>query len=179
MDVERVELHGVVREGYQILLRADAALLLPRAYERISAYYRALGQACMDWVLEVHGARVRQDFLSLEEVRDKARFCMHRYRFSMNCVWEREDHAAFLCETLLSGDGVDSEWRARRTAQVWNLKGEQILPLGEVRRLLSVPKRARPPFSPDGLYPRGGELVFYKNPTRRGAGGEWCLALET
>ncbi len=173
MDMERVELHGAVREGYQILLRADATLLLPQAYERIATYYRALGQACMDWILDVYGECVRGRFLALEDVRDMARFGTCRYRFSMKCTWETDAYAAFLCETELIGDGVEDALRKRRAAQVWSLEGEQILPVAEVRRLLGVPKRVHPPFSPDGVCLRDGALIFYKNPTARSTEEEW------
>ncbi len=174
MDTERVELHDAVREGYQLLLRADAVLALPRAHEQIAAYYRALAQKCMEWICGVYGERVRQEFLALADVRDKARFRTRQYRFSMQCVWEREALVAFLCESTLAGDGVDATLARRRTAQLWRIDEEQILPREQIEGLFLEGKRkARPPFSPDGMYPCGVELIFFKNPTKKTPGAEW------
>ena len=45
MDICVENRHGAVREGYQILLRADALLRLPPDAERIAEYYRSTARA--------------------------------------------------------------------------------------------------------------------------------------
>ena len=44
MKMERCERHGTVREGYQILLRADAELLLPEDKPLMRAFYEHMGE---------------------------------------------------------------------------------------------------------------------------------------
>ncbi|MBQ9784586.1 MAG: hypothetical protein IJW29_03700 [Clostridia bacterium] len=179
MDTERMELHGTVREGYQILLRADATAELPRAYEPIAAYYRTLAQTCMDWITDVYGERVRERFSALEDVRERARFGTLRYRFVMKNTWESDTHASFLCETCLLGDGVEEALSRRRTAQLWLLDEARILPTEQVVRLFFDGHRPpRPPFVPDGVYPADGALIFFRNPTHGQGGTEWRAACE-
>ena len=178
MEWERAELHASVREGYQILLRADAALCLPIGQERIAAYYRSLAEKSISWICDVFGESLRKRFLALDDVRDMSRFGTRRYRFSMECVWERAPYVAFLCEGRLDGEADARACTRRRSAALWRTDTEQILPPRQVEELLlSDCKEKRPPFSPDGVYPRGKEVIFFQNPTWEREGAEWKIPM--
>ena len=178
MEWERVQMHASVREGYQVLLRADAELFVPLACEKIAAYYRALAEKSLAWICEVYGEDLRKQFLAVEDVRERARFGTRRYSFSMQCVWENGAHAAFLCEGILSGENEAAERTRRRSAAVWNLENEQLLPRGQVEKmLLAKGEKKRPPFACDGMYPCNEALIYFKNPTREGEGAEWQIPL--
>ena len=49
MNVIKEELHATVREGYQILMRADAELYLPEEKPRMLEFYKRMAQTCMRW----------------------------------------------------------------------------------------------------------------------------------
>ncbi len=162
MRMEEREERAVVREGYQILLRAEAKLCLSQDYEQISAYYQALAEKCMTWATDVHGELLRRAFTALADTREKARFSMRRYAFVMTLAWEDGELAAILCESYLSGEGKRCY---HRLSHVWNLQEQTILPLTQIEnRFLLGKRRERLPFRPDGIYPKDGELVYFRNP---------------
>ncbi len=165
MQVTQEEHRAAVREGYQILLRAKANLILPREKEGIAAYYSALADKCMKWASEVYGERLRQTFLAIEDTRERARFRMREYRFSMRYVWESEHLVAILCESYLLGQETEPSASYHRLSHVWNLAEETILP---ARQILSQFGFSRFPrelaFRPDGIYPENDSLVFFQNP---------------
>lgn len=166
MNLEKKELHGVVREGYQILLRADAELLLPTEQKKMRDFYLRLGESCMSWILEVHGGRLRKAFSELETVRERSRFHTGRYWLRMRIPWESSPLVAILCESDLTGELVPARGGYYRIAQVWNTEEETILPREQVTGLLrSRISRRMLPFQPDGIYPEGEELVLFRNAT--------------
>ena len=163
MDICVENRHGAVREGYQILLRADAVLRLPPDAERIAEYYRSTALACLRWAEQAEGERLRRAYLALESNRERARFRPSDYRLECGPVWEGNGHAAWVCRSELRGAGGAPFVRC--TAQVWNLTEQTLLPPAQVLRLFRPAgrRRWRPPFRPDGVYPLGGELVFFRN----------------
>ncbi len=162
METEALQLQESVREGYQILLRADARMPLPIAYPKIAAYYRTLAQKCMAWAIDVQGELLRRTFSELESVREKSRFRMRLYSLEMTVPWEDGTHAAILCESRFTGDERDGY---HRLSHVWDLREETVLPLSQVENLFLVGRRREKlPFSPDGIYPEGDELIYFKNP---------------
>ena len=165
MQVTREERRAAVREGYQILLRAKADLMLPCEKEGIAAYYSALADKCMEWATEVHGEQLRKGFLSMEDTRERARYGMQEYRLEMRCVWESDALAAILCESYLSGYPTRGEKSYHRLSHVWNLEEETILPARQIMAefgFCRMPKEVA--FRPDGVYPEGDFLKFFKNP---------------
>ena len=155
-----------VREGYQVLLRAEADILLPDGKDVIGNYYRLLVEKCMSWATDVHGERIRQEFLSLEDLHDRALWRAQKYRFLMRIPWQSEHHIAILCESYLLGQGQDVQNSYHRLSHVWNLDEESILPISQILELFGCGIKMRElPFTPDGVYPEGSELIFYKNPT--------------
>jgi len=155
-----------VREGYQVLLRAEAELVLPEGKDVIGNYYRLLSEKCMSWATEVHGERVRSDFLSLEDLHDRALWRAQKYRFLMRIPWQSEHHIAILCESYLLGQRQDTPNSYHRLSHIWNLDEESILPIPQILELFGCGIKLRElPFVPDGVYPEGEELIFYKNPT--------------
>ena len=166
MKLEKKELHGVVREGYQVLLRADAELLLPTEQKKMRDFYLRLGESCMSWMLEVHGGRLRKAFSELETVRERSRFHAGRYWLRMRIPWESSPLVAILCESDLTGELVPARGGYYRIAQVWNTEEETILPREQITGLLySRISRRMLPFQPDGIYPEGEELVMFRNAT--------------
>lgn len=155
-----------VREGYQVLLRAEAELILPEGKDVIGNYYRLLADKCMSWATEVYGERVRSDFLSLEDLHDRALWRAQKYRFLMRIPWMSEHYIAILCESYLLGQQKDVSNSYHRLSHVWNLEEESILPVLQILDLFGCGIKLRDlPFTPDGVYPDGEELIFYKNPT--------------
>lgn len=168
MDTERKSLHATVREGYQILLRADADYLLPVGRENIRAFYESLVDTCLKWVLEVHGEGLRREFLALESVREKSQFRTQRYRLLIGKPYSDDTHTAFLCESWLTGQWKSPQEGYRRSAQVWNAEEETLLPAGEILSRFGMRlKTGMLPFRPHGIYPEGDEMVFFRNASDR------------
>ena len=167
MNTTTEQLRATVREGYQVLLRAEAELVLPEGKEVMSKYYRLLANKCMSWATEVYGERIRSDFLSLEDLHDRALWRAQKYRFSMRIPWQNEHYVAILCESYLLGQRSEKQNSYHRLSHVWNIEEESILPIGQILGLFGCGIRLRElPFAPDGVYPEGEELIFYKNPTK-------------
>ena len=157
---------ATVCEGYQVLLRAEAEIVLPEGKNVIGNYYRLLADKCMSWASEVYGERIREQFLSVEDLQDRALWRAQKYRFLMRIPWKNEHHMAILCESYLLGQSKESPNSYHRLAHIWNLEEENILPIGQVLELFAGGIKLRDlPFVPDGIYPEDSELIFYKNPT--------------
>ena len=85
----------------------------------------------------------------------------------MRIPWQGEHHIAILCESYLLGQKQTMQNSYHRLSHVWNLKEESILPTGQILDLFGCGIKLRElPFVPDGVYPDGEELIFYKNPTQ-------------
>lgn len=166
MNTTAEQLRATVREGYQVLLRAEASIVLPEGKDVISKYYRLLADKCMSWATDVYGERIRQSFLSLEDLHDRALWKAQKYRFLMRIPWYNEHYIAILCESYLLGQKNDTQNSYHRLSHVWNLNEESILPISQILQLFECDVRMKElPFVPDGVYPEDGELIFYKNPT--------------
>lgn len=166
MNTTTEKLTATVREGYQVLLRAEAELVLPEGKDVIGNYYRLLSDKCMTWATEVYGERIRRDFLSLEDLHDRALWRAQKYRFLMRIPWQNEHHAAILCESYLLGQRGSVENSYHRLSHVWNLEEQNILPVAQILNLFGCGIKLKDlPFVPQGVYPEGEELIFYKNPT--------------
>lgn len=166
MKLERCERHGTVREGYQILLRADAELLLPEDKPLMRAFYEHMGETCMIWAQTVHGEALRREFLTLEGIREKSQFGTQHYRFRMRCAWEEDGYVAMLCETELSGQWREPQKSYHRISHVWNTEEENALPFPQILERFGVQvSKSKLPFTPDGIYPEGDQMVFFRNVT--------------
>ena len=164
MNTEKSERHATVREGYQILLRADAEVLEPLDKPKIRCFYRNMAQGCMRWIQEVYGESLRNDFLSLENIRERSQFRTHRYRMKMQVVWEEDGYAAIVCESWLKGNWSEPQRGYHRISHVWNLAEETLLPFSEILCRFDMRlKKDMLPFCPDGIYPDGNEMVFFRN----------------
>jgi len=166
MELEKRILRGSTVEGYRILLRAEAELLLPREYGRIGGFYLSLAEKCISWVTEVSGERLRARYAELPTTLEKARFRTCSYRFRMRWIEADARHSVILCESDLNG--MEESASYRRLAHVWYLPEETILPHSQILRLYAPQKPIRAiGFRPDGIYPEDGALVFFKNATPR------------
>ena len=163
MQMEAQPERRTVREGYQVLLRAEAELLLPsESHAKMRAYYRELAERCLTWATDVEGERLRNSFLSLEQPAQRSRFRTTYYRFWISVPWMEGEHLAVVCSSHLGDD-------LRRSAQIWNLTEETLLPLRQVEQLFADVLREQPrPFRPHGIYPERGALVLFRNPTAGG-----------
>ncbi len=170
MISELKKMNASVREGYQILLRAEAELQIPTQWETIGTYYLTLAEKCMAWITEVHGERLRRAFSELDDVHEKSLFYTQKYRFWMRCVWQSDTHVAILCESCLWGRKKDPDNGYYRVSHVWNTVEQTLLPPGQVWQTFCKGIKQRDlPFVPDGVYPMGEELIFYKNATQNTA----------
>jgi hypothetical protein len=153
--------HAAVREGYQLLLRADSQLLLPMEKARICEFYRRMSDACLKWATAAEGERIRSAYLSMESNRERAHLRLAVYQLSCKPVFERGAYVAWVCESVMRGEGKET---VRRMAQVWNVEEETMLPMRQILELFRVKRSCkRPAFRPDGVYPMGEDLVFFKN----------------
>ena len=166
MNVTKKELHATVREGYQILMRAEAELYLPADYMRICEFYERMADTCMRWAEDIHGAALRHEFLQMESIREKSQYRMQTYRLRIHCPWEEGIHAVFLCESELLGQWREPQKSYHRISHVWNLEEELILPQSQILRDFGLRiTRSMLPFRPDGIYPCGSKMVFFRNVT--------------
>ncbi|MBQ7346795.1 MAG: hypothetical protein IJW55_02465 [Clostridia bacterium] len=166
MKIEKIEKHGTVREGYQILLRADAELLLPEEKPLMREFYLHLAQTCMTWAQSVYGESLRKEFLALESVREKSQFRAQHYHLKMRIPWEEGIHAAILCESKLTGQWKEPQKSYHRISHVWNTEEETLLPFSEILKTFGIKlSQGKLPFRPDGIYPEGEQMVFFRNVT--------------
>lgn len=166
MNTITEQIKATVCEGYQVLLRAEAELVLPEGKEFIGNYYRLLSDKCMHWATEVLGERIRREFLKTEDLHDRALWRAQKYRFVMRIPWSSEQYAAVLCESYLLGQRGSMQNSYHRHSHVWNLDEESILPPAQILQLFGGGISMRElPLVPDGIYPEGGDLILYKNPT--------------
>ena len=85
----------------------------------------------------------------------------------MRIPWHGEHHIAILCESYLLGQRQDVQNSYHRLSHVWNLDEESILPIPQILELFGCGIKMRDlPFVPEGVYPEGKELIFFKNPTQ-------------
>ncbi len=167
MKIEAEARQGSVREGYQLLLRAYAELLLPMEQKKIRAFYEHLCHACMTWAIEVHGEVLRKEFLELESVKEKSRFRTQSYRFRMRMPWQEGKYAVLLCESVLMGEWSGLTNSYYRISHVWNVEEELMLPLPQILRVFGIRiTKDMFPFRPDGIYPEGSGLVLFRNATQ-------------
>ena len=164
MFMEKKESRIVVREGFQILLRAESELLLPTGKEKIDWFYEKISETCMNWAHKVHGEKLRREYLSLEDTREKSQFRTQRYRLSMRCPWEEGKWIALLCESTLTGQWKNPQKSYHRISHVWNVEEELLLPHAQILETFGVKLgKNQLPFRPDGIYPEGNEMVFFRN----------------
>ena len=178
MELEEVKLRRSVREGYIVLLRAEALLVMPVGYEKICDFYRRVADACMNWAVEVYGEHLRAQFLSLASVREKSGFRTQQYRFWMRVPWEEGDFVTILCESERAS--TDGERDFYRISHTWNTKEQTALPIKQVLQLLEKRPSVKDfPFQPDGVYRERDKLVIYQNKTDKNVFGEVKLPLQT
>jgi hypothetical protein len=164
MDFEEMKQRRTVREGYIVLLRAEATLFLPIGYENIRDFYQRVADACMNWAIEIYGESLRKYFLSLSDVREKSKFRTKQYRFWMRVPWEEGELATVLCESERTE--FDEKKVFRRISHTWNLTEQTILPIKQVLQLLDQRVDAKDfPFCPDGVYREADKIVIYQNQT--------------
>ena len=165
MELERMVWKNAVREGYVVLLRAQAELLLPCGEERIREFYQKTARACLLWACEIWGEQLREAFCALEG-KGRARFRTRQYHFSMRSPWEGDGYVCILCESTRSTD--DGEADFHRISHVWKVDEQTALPKRQILQLWR-PKLAKnaPSFLPDGFYREGESMIFFKNPTSK------------
>ena len=166
MELEREEICRTVRHGYQILLKIEAELLLPKQAPTICEFYRDLAQGCVSWAYEDYGNRLREEFSALETPRERAQFHTQGFRFWMRRCFEDETYIAFVCETAFIGRWRGAGEDYRKLSQVWNKEEQLILPPSQVLTAYGLRLSKKDlPFSPDGIYPEGDGLIIFRNAT--------------
>ena len=73
---------------------------------------------------------------------------------------------ALLCESTLTGQWRTPQTSYHRISHVWNTEEELILPFSQILSTFgSCLEKDQLPFRPDGIYPEGDEMVFFRNVT--------------
>lgn len=164
MTLEQVSQRAIVREGFQILLRAEAELLLPKDQAKIRDFYERMAHTCMTWAETIYGERLRGEFLTCDSIRERSQVRTQRYRLTMRSPWENERLWAVVCESTMTGEWLPVQKRYHRISHVWNLEEETVIPIEQITELFSmhVEKHALS-FRPDGVYPEGSDMVFFRN----------------
>ena len=177
MELEEMVWKRSVREGYTVLLKAEAKLLLPKDCAEMRDFYQRLADACMNWTIDVYGERLRTQFLSLSDVREKSRFRTQQYRFWMRIPWQDAEYLTMLCESERTTPEGGCDFY--RVAHTWKLAEQTALPTEQVMRLFGarIGKRELP-FSADGIYREGDKLVIFQNKTEKNGFREAKLPLE-
>lgn len=169
MQTASKTLRLTVREGYQVLLRAEAELLLPVKEGRMRDFYLALGETCMHWAEEIEGERLRRAYAELGTLRERSGFRAGVYRLRMRIPWEEGRLVALLCESELYGESLSRRAGLHRTVQIWDAEEELILPMGQaLARLAPWMQKRMLPFHPDGFFPQGDGLLLFRNPSHGG-----------
>ena len=166
MEWEERSLQRSVREGYTVLLRAKAKLLLPQSCNEIRQFYERCAEAGLAWAEEVYGERVRADFLGREGIVQRSQFRTHLYCFDMQIPWQELPLVAILCESQRGVLGTPFDRFC--IAHVWNLDEQTVLPKKQALQALGANARRRDiPFRYDGFYREGDKLVIFQNPTAK------------
>ncbi len=164
MKTEKIEMRAIVREGYQILLRAEAVLDLPIEKKKMCEFYRRMAKTCLDWAEDVYGERLRREFLALEGIRERSQYRTQHYSMRMHCPWTDGAYASILCESQLTDQWREPGKSYHRISHVWNVEEELILPFPQILRGFGMRiTRDMLPFHPDGIYPVKDFMVIYRN----------------
>lgn len=164
MTFVKQEIRRCVREGYQLLLSAEATLFLPEGDGGAMAeYYQNVARTCLAWAEQIEGERLRASFLSDEDIRARSRFRPWHYSFWMELPWQTSEYLAVVCHSRM-------EKELRRSAQIWKLSEGTMLRMREIRSLFSssLGRFGGMTFSPHGIYPKGEELILFRNATPKG-----------
>ena len=165
MEMERLLQKRSVREGYVVLLRAEADLLLPKEAGIMRDFYLKTAQACLNWAEEVWGEWIRRDYNALEAVA-RAGFRTRSYRFAMRVPWQDEAHICIVCESERVVFGEEKD--AYRMSHVWNFREGTLLPLTQILQLFRHELAKNDlPFSPHGAYRESDWIVFFRNKTSK------------
>lgn len=164
MKTEKIEMRAIVREGYQILLRADAVLDMPTEQKKMREFYTRMAKTCLEWAEDVYGERLRTEFLSLDGIRERSQYRTQHYSLRMHSPWSDGKYASVLCESQLTDQWQEPERSYHRISHVWNVEEELILPLPQILRGFGMKiTRDMLPFHPDGMYPVKDFMVIYRN----------------
>lgn len=168
MIFEKKEQYAVVREGYQILLRAESEMIIPKGKDRICTFYTNMARTCMSWAEQIEGERLRSAFLKLESPREKAQFQSLRYRLSSSIPWMDEAYMAVLCTSTFTGQWKIPDQRVFKISHVWSLEDELLVPIPQILELFEIKLgKKQLPFRADGVYPQGDYMVFFRNATEK------------
>ena len=164
MELEFLELRKAVRHGYQVLLRVEGELFLPKDFPKIRDFYEALSNTCLSWAHNRYGEELKAAYSALESNKERARFPTQKYQLCVRRCFEDEHYVAFLCESALKAHGTGD--RYRRVSHVWNKQEESILPQAQILKAFGFRLLKKDlPFSPDGIFPEGEHLVLFRNAT--------------
>lgn len=163
-EIELCSAHAVCRADYRTILRADVRILVPRGMEKIRQFYQEIARASARWAEETEGKRLLELYESLPDIWARSRFGTGIFTVTGGPVSSDGTILVMVCQSVYrSPDGSVCE--TRRSAHVWNLTEESVLPMRQAVRVIPG-KTARPGrgFRPDGYYPENEEAVFFRNP---------------
>ena len=166
MELEYLEIRKTVRHGYQVLLRVEGELFLPKDCPKIREFYEELSSTCLSWAQNQYGEELKKAYSALESNKERARFRTQGYRLRIGRCFENEQYAAFLCESVLADQWSGTGGAYRRASQVWNKREETLIPPSQILKAFGLRLGKKElPFSPDGIYPTENALVIFRNAT--------------
>ena len=69
-----------------------------------------------------------------------------------------------LCESTLTGQWKNPQKSYHRISHVWNVEEELLLPHAQILQTFGIKlEKNQLPFRPDGIYPEGNEMIFFRN----------------
>ncbi len=166
MELEQICIRRSIRAGFQVVLRMEGSLEIPKEESSIRSFFQRLWELSLARA-EEYGGRLKDRYHALTDIKERAQVRMQTYQLQVRCCYEDPDCAAFLCEGILtgcwSGNVGEGYWRH---SYVWNLREQTLLPPAQILERFSSHLSLRSlPFPPDGIYPEGESLVLYRNVT--------------
>ena len=165
MELEVFRAQTLIREGYCPLARCNISIEFPKGLETVGNFYRKMADAILFWVENERGPRLKKEYSSLTDIWGKSRFLPDRLTLAGKACLLDENHFSVVCETAFSHAG---QKEIRRSAQVWNLQEQTLLPMRQIIGKWAWEKQTfKGIVGADGCYPEGGKLVFFWNPTAK------------
>ena len=165
MELEQIRVRRSIRAGFQVVLRVEGSLEIPKEESSIRAFYQRFWEFSLART-EEYGEKLKERYHTLTDTKERAQFRMQTYRLQVRCCYEDADHAAFLCEGILTGHWNGAEESYWRHSYVWHFGEQTLLPLAQILEHFSSHLSLRSlPFLPDGIYPEGESLVLFRNVT--------------
>ena len=128
MGTEYLTVRKLVRQDFQILLRAEVEIPIPEGYSEIRRFYETVTDTLLRWATERMGERFREEYLAAD-VRERARYKTKVFRVLGEALPIEQEWFAMICRARQTWDPASE---SVSTLQVWNLLEQTLLPSKEI-----------------------------------------------